>query len=115
MNYSHLFPTRYALELESLKGAATAETFKEPTQRENARKTIKKLFEERYQSGKNKWFFQPLRVSNFATTTVLTSDGLVPFSVLIATFTSRCLGDDTKPHVPYMSLHDAWLLYAPFA
>ncbi|KAG8216111.1 60S ribosomal protein L27, partial [Butyriboletus roseoflavus] len=62
VNYSHLFPTRYALELESLKGAAAAETFREPTQRENARKNIKKLLEERYQSGKNKWFFQPLRV-----------------------------------------------------
>ncbi|KAH0831238.1 60s ribosomal protein l27 [Lanmaoa asiatica] len=61
VNYSHLFPTRYALELESLKGAVAVETFKEPTQRENARKNIKKLFEERYQGGKNKWFFQPLR------------------------------------------------------
>ncbi|KAI9567743.1 60S ribosomal protein L27e [Boletus coccyginus] len=61
VNYSHLFPTRYALELENLKGAVAAETFKEPTQRENARKNIKKLLEERYQSGKNKWFFQPLR------------------------------------------------------
>ena len=74
VNYSHLFPTRYALELESLKGAVAAETFKEPTQRENARKNIKKLFEERYQGGKNKWFFQPLRVSNAATTAVLMSD-----------------------------------------
>lgn len=62
VNYSHLFPTRYALELEGLKGSVTAETFKEPSQRENAKKTIKKLFEERYTSGKNKWFFQALRV-----------------------------------------------------
>ncbi|KAH7910900.1 60s ribosomal protein l27 [Hygrophoropsis aurantiaca] len=61
INYSHLFPTRYALELESLKGAVASETFKEPSQREDARKNIKKLFEERYQGGKNKWFFQALR------------------------------------------------------
>ncbi|KAG8921595.1 hypothetical protein FRC02_012496 [Tulasnella sp. 418] len=61
VNYSHLFPTRYALELENLKGTVSAETFKEPSQRQDAKKTIKKLFEERYQSGKNKWFFQPLR------------------------------------------------------
>jgi hypothetical protein len=40
----------------------TADTFKEPTQREDAKKIIKKLFEDRYTSGKNKWFFQPLRV-----------------------------------------------------
>lgn len=40
-----------------------AETFKEPSQREDAKKQVKKLFEDRYASGKNKWFFQPLRVS----------------------------------------------------
>ena len=62
INYSHLFPTRYALELEGLKGVLTQEMFKEPSQRESAKKAIKKLFEERYTSGKNKWFFQPLRV-----------------------------------------------------
>jgi len=62
VNYSHLFPTRYALELEGLKGTVESSTFKEPTQREDSKKTIKKLFEERYTGGKNKWFFQPLRV-----------------------------------------------------
>jgi large subunit ribosomal protein L27e len=64
INYSHLFPTRYALELEGLKGAVSIESFKEPSQRENAKKTIKKLFEDRYTSGKNKWFFEALRVSS---------------------------------------------------
>jgi hypothetical protein len=63
INYSHLFPTRYALELEGLKGAVTQEAFKEPSQREDAKKTIKKLLEDRYTGGKNKWFFTPLRVS----------------------------------------------------
>lgn len=65
VNYSHLFPTRYALELEGLKGSVSNDTFKEPSHREEAKKTIKKLFEERYTGGKNKWFFQPLRVSFF--------------------------------------------------
>lgn len=65
INYTHLFPTRYALELEGLKGTVSAETFKEPTQREDAKKTIKKLFEERYVSGKNRWFFTALRVRPF--------------------------------------------------
>ena len=63
VNYSHLFPTRYAFELEGLKGAVASDTFMEPTQREDAKKNIKKLLEDRYQTGKNKWFFQPLRVS----------------------------------------------------
>lgn len=57
-----MFPTRYAFELEGLKGSASAETFKEPSQREDAKKNIKKQLEERYKSGKNIWFFQPLRV-----------------------------------------------------
>ena len=62
VNYSHLFPTRYALELEGLKGSVGSETFKEVSQREDSKKQIKKQLEDRYTSGKNKWFFQPLRV-----------------------------------------------------
>lgn len=73
VNYSHLFPTRYALELEGLKGSVNAETFKEPTQREEAKKTVKKLFEDRYTSGKNKWFFQALRVSSSSVKITVTS------------------------------------------
>lgn len=61
INYNHIMPTRYALELEGLKGAVTNDTFKEPSQREDAKKIVKKLFEERYASGKNRWFFTPLR------------------------------------------------------
>ncbi|KAH9171810.1 60S ribosomal protein L27 [Lactarius sanguifluus] len=62
VNYSHLFPTRYSVELDGLKGILSSETFKEPSQREDSKKQLKKLLEERYTGGKNKWFFQPLRV-----------------------------------------------------
>ena len=61
VNYNHLLPTRYALELESLKGVVAPETFKEPSQRSDSKKAIKKAFEERYLSGKNKYFFTPLK------------------------------------------------------
>ena len=61
INYNHLMPTRYTLELEGLKGVVSSETFKEVSQREDAKKTIKKALEERYTSGKNRWFFTPLR------------------------------------------------------
>lgn len=71
INYNHLFPTRYALELEGLKGVATNDTFKEVSQREAAKKEVKKLFEERYQSGKNRWFFTPLRVRTLVDVTYL--------------------------------------------
>ncbi|ROV97678.1 hypothetical protein VMCG_07351 [Cytospora schulzeri] len=63
VNYNHLMPTRYTLELEGLKGALTADTFKEVSQREDAKKTVKKTLEERYTSGKNRWFFTPLSTS----------------------------------------------------
>ncbi|KAG6067494.1 hypothetical protein E4U30_005903 [Claviceps sp. LM220 group G6] len=61
INYNHLMPTRYTLELEGLKGAISADTFKEVSQREDAKKNVKKVLEDRYTSGKNRWFFTPLR------------------------------------------------------
>jgi len=64
VNYNHLMPTRYTLELEGLKGVVSQDTFKEVSQREDAKKTIKKALEDRYTSGKNRWFFTPLRTLN---------------------------------------------------
>jgi large subunit ribosomal protein L27e len=61
VNYNHMMPTRYTLELEGLKGAISHDTFKEVSQREDSKKNVKKALEERYQSGKNRWFFTPLR------------------------------------------------------
>ena len=67
VNYTHLMPTRYALEVE-LKSIVTTDIVNgsaNPTARQSARKEVKKLFEEKYNSslktGKNKWFFQKLR------------------------------------------------------
>ena len=59
-------PTRYALDVE-LKSIVTADVVSgsNPTARQNSRKEVKKMFEEKYNSslktGKNKWFFQKLR------------------------------------------------------
>lgn len=64
INYTHLLPTRYTLELEGLKGVVTNDTFKEVSQREEAKKTVKKALEERYTSGKNRWFFTPLSMDD---------------------------------------------------
>ncbi|KAH9277056.1 hypothetical protein BASA83_000574 [Batrachochytrium salamandrivorans] len=52
VNFNHMMPTRLVV---------SNETFKEPSQRRGARKAVKKVFEERYNAGKNKWFFQKLR------------------------------------------------------
>ena len=35
--------------------------FEQPSQREEAKKVVKKAFEERHQAGKNQWFFSKLR------------------------------------------------------
>ena len=67
VNYTHLMPTRYALEVE-LKSVVTTDLINgssnNPTARQSARKEVKKMFEEKYNSslktGKNKWFFQKL-------------------------------------------------------
>lgn len=65
-NYNHIMPTRYALDVE-LKSIVTSDVVggSNPTARQNARKEVKKLLEEKYdlslKTGKNKWFFQKLR------------------------------------------------------
>merc|ERR1711977_656027 len=52
---------RSTVELEGLKNIISHDTFKEVSQREEAKKNVKKALEERYTSGKNRWFFTPLR------------------------------------------------------
>ena len=54
-------PTRYVLELDSLKGAVSQDTLKEDSQKVDAKKNVKKVFEQKYAAGQNKWFFQSLR------------------------------------------------------
>ena len=60
VNYNHLMPTRYNLDLE-LQKVVNTDSFKDQSERIGARKSVKKMFEELYLSGKNKWFFQKLR------------------------------------------------------
>lgn len=60
VNYNHLMPTRYSLDVESFKAAVTTEALEEPSQREEAKKVVKKALEEKHQAGKNKWFFTKL-------------------------------------------------------
>lgn len=60
VNYNHLMPTRYSLDVESFKSAVTSEALEEPSQREEVKKVVKKALEEKHQAGKNKWFFTKL-------------------------------------------------------
>ncbi|CAG8446922.1 5271_t:CDS:1 [Ambispora gerdemannii] len=61
INYNHLMPTRYTFELEDLKGSVSNENLKELSQKRKARVSVRKAFQERYNGGRNKWFFAKLR------------------------------------------------------
>nr|CAD7442051.1 unnamed protein product [Timema bartmani] len=61
LNYNHLMPTRYTVDIPWDK--TTVKDLKDPMKRKKTRFQTKVKFEERYKSGKNKWFFQKLRWS----------------------------------------------------
>ena len=60
VNYNHIMPTRYSLDVD-FKAVVTAESFQDKTQRVETVKKVRASFEEKYQQGKNKWFFEKLR------------------------------------------------------
>jgi len=60
-NYNHLMPTRYSVEINFDKNKVNKDLFKDPALKRKAKADIKSKFEERYKSGKNKWFFTKLR------------------------------------------------------
>ena len=60
VNYSHVMPTRYTLDVD-LKDVVTADVLQSRDNKITAAKEIKKRFEERFKSGKNRWFFSKLR------------------------------------------------------
>ncbi|VDD89586.1 unnamed protein product [Enterobius vermicularis] len=61
-SYSNLLPTRlYSVDITLDKNFVNKEALKEPGKKTRAKLEIKKKFEERYKTGKNKWFFTKLR------------------------------------------------------
>ena len=60
VNYSHLMPTRYTLDVD-LKDVATPDVLSSRDKKVTAAKEIKSRFEERFKTGKNRWFFSKLR------------------------------------------------------
>merc|ERR1711993_154734 len=61
INYNHIMPTRYSVDININKEIVNKEHVKDMTKRKTARAHVKTQFEERYKTGKNKWFFQKLR------------------------------------------------------
>merc|ERR1712012_1324497 len=60
-NYNHLMPTRYSVDMAFEKNVVNKDAFRDPSLKRKARREVKAKFEERYKTGKNKWFFQKLR------------------------------------------------------
>merc|ERR1711966_118503 len=60
INYNHLMPTRYTIDVD-VKSVVNKDVLSDPSKKLAARKAVKAKFEERYSSGKNKWFFSKLR------------------------------------------------------
>ncbi|CAN0910277.1 60S ribosomal protein L27-3 [Linum grandiflorum] len=60
VNYRHLMPTRYTLDVD-LKDVVTPDVLQTKEKKVAASKEAKAKFEERFKTGKNRWFFTKLR------------------------------------------------------
>merc|ERR1739842_93177 len=60
VNYNHMFPTRYSVDIQLSKDIVNKEQLKDATKKKAARAHVKSVFEERYKTGKNQWFFKKL-------------------------------------------------------
>eukprot|EP00803_Ostreobium_quekettii_P002060 evm.model.scf_1352.2 EVM.evm.TU.scf_1352.2 scf_1352:13996-16242(+) len=59
VNYNHMMPTRYALDVD-LKNVVTSDAIENSTKKAEARKAAKDLLEDKFKTGKNRWFFSKL-------------------------------------------------------
>uniref|UniRef100_A0AC35UA51 60S ribosomal protein L27 n=1 Tax=Rhabditophanes sp. KR3021 TaxID=114890 RepID=A0AC35UA51_9BILA len=61
VSYNHVIPTRYSLDAEFNSKLVNKDSVKEPVAKSKAIHALKLDFQEKYKSGKNKWFFTKLR------------------------------------------------------
>merc|ERR1711994_493032 len=59
--YNLMIPTRYSVDISFDKTNINKELMKDPMKKKKARNMVRTKFEERYKSGKNRWFFQKLK------------------------------------------------------
>ncbi|KAF3946414.1 hypothetical protein CMV_027315 [Castanea mollissima] len=60
VNFQHLMPTRYTLDVD-LKDVVAVDSLQSKDKKVTAAKETKKRLEERFKTGKNRWFFTKLR------------------------------------------------------
>nr|ACO14886.1 60S ribosomal protein L27 [Caligus clemensi] len=61
LNYNHMMPTRYVVDIKFEKDAINKEVLKDPMKKKKAKQIVRNDFEDKYKGGSNKWFFQKLR------------------------------------------------------
>ncbi|KAL6059547.1 60S ribosomal protein L27B [Balamuthia mandrillaris] len=61
VNFNHMMPTRYGIADLDLKDAIKTPQSLDKGQKPRTRAQVKKAFQARYLTGKNKWFFTKLR------------------------------------------------------
>eukprot|EP00051_Salpingoeca_urceolata_P032215 m.14696 g.14696 ORF g.14696 m.14696 type:complete len:137 (+) comp4874_c1_seq1:47-457(+) len=61
VNYNHLMPTRYSLDVPVDKTVITKSALRDPAGKSKAAKEVKGKFQERHTLGTSKWFFSKLR------------------------------------------------------
>jgi large subunit ribosomal protein L27e len=62
VNYQHMMPTRYSLDVDLKSAVPTDVLDKDNVERKKeARKAAKTVLTEKWKSGKNKWFYSKLR------------------------------------------------------
>merc|ERR1712000_695547 len=61
INYNHLMPTRYGLDVELRSIVCKENALEKGQNKYKTKQALKKVFQTRYNSGKNKWFFTKLR------------------------------------------------------
>ena len=60
VNYNHIMPTRYTLDVD-LKDVVSSDVLQSKDKKISAAKDVKARLEERFKTGKNRWFFTKLR------------------------------------------------------
>ncbi|GAB2222838.1 hypothetical protein Droror1_Dr00016966 [Drosera rotundifolia] len=60
VNYNHIMPTRYTIDVD-LKDVVSVDVLQSRDKKVAAAKAVKARFEERFKTGKNRWFFSKLR------------------------------------------------------
>jgi len=61
VNFKHLMPTRYNIQIEDMKSLITSDSLETSNKKVKINKCSKTIFEDKFKKGKVSWFFNKLR------------------------------------------------------